>query len=72
MKTGQIVFPEGVEPEPLEPYDATPQLTLSDQSEYKRERFEVAEAEVPENLVRLDSFKSKRDRRRRRKPPDAA
>ena len=61
MKTGQIVFPEGVEPEPLEPYDATPQLTLSDQSEYKRERFEVAETEPPANLVRLDVYKSKHD-----------
>ena len=52
---------EVAEPTVLEPFKATSQLTLTDQSEFKRERFEVAEATAPENLVRLDSYKSRRD-----------
>jgi hypothetical protein len=53
---------------PIEPYTGTPDWTrtaLSDQREAPVPRepvpFEVAEAEAPQNLVRLDSFKTRRD-----------
>jgi hypothetical protein len=64
-----LIWPEtGAVAEPIvqEPFKGTPALTdrrdHNDQrTERERERFEITEAEVPENLVRMDAFVRKRD-----------
>ena len=65
--TALTVDGEAIELRPLEPFTGTPPL-LADQRDYndqcaepERERFEVPETEVPQNLVRLDVYKSKHD-----------
>ena len=73
--SGRLIWPDGTpaEPLPLEPFAGTPALT--DKRDHpapleQRERFEVAEVEAPENLVRLDRFKAQRDNDD--EPPGAA
>ena len=59
-----LIWPDGTpaEPLPLEPFKGTPALTdKRDYPEPSRERFEVREVEAPQNLVRLDVYKSKHD-----------
>jgi hypothetical protein len=67
-KTGEITFPEGVEPEPVVPFKPTADWTktpLADRRDQRAEPacepFEVTEAEVPQNVTRLDTFVRKRD-----------
>ena len=56
---------EVAEPLPFEPFKATPDWTRTAQRDRRAEPepipFEVTEAEVPENLVRMDTYKHKRD-----------
>jgi hypothetical protein len=62
LKTGEIVFPPGVEPEPIEPFEGTHDWTssaLTDQRDYKRvelerERFETIEINPPANVTVLN------------------
>jgi hypothetical protein len=77
--TGAItVDGAAVELQPIEPFTGTPPLLVdqrdhNDQhAEPERERFEVTELEVPENLVRLDTLVRKRDSDDGDQGPDAA
>ena len=68
-KDGTITIDgEAADLKPIEPFTGTPALTdqrdHNDQRaepECERARFEVREAEVPQNVTRLDSFKNRRD-----------
>jgi hypothetical protein len=64
LKTGICTTPDGEVAEmlPFTPYEPTP--PLSDRREQRREPplpFEVCEAEVPTNLVRLDPYRRRDD-----------